>query len=63
MKIQSSSTFSIEFEEWFDRVGLLAKKLYRLDIEDLPLDFFYKEFEYKDSTPRQALNNFESACL
>jgi hypothetical protein len=52
-----------EFEEWFNRVGMLAEKLYNMEKDDLPFDFFFQEFEYKDSTPRQALANFENDYL
>lgn len=51
-----------DYDEWFDRVSMLAEQLYGLASEDLPWAFFEQEYEL-NSTPRQALNKFEAAYL
>jgi hypothetical protein len=52
----------MSFEQWFEKVGMLAYKLYMLDPVDLPEEFFRREYD-KDSTPRQALSQFEILFL
>lgn len=52
-----------EFDEWYLKVQLLMKKMYNMEEEDLPFEFFWKAFEGANMTPRQAVSAFTEQYL
>lgn len=51
-----------DFDVWMEKVGMLAQKLYNMEMDDLPFEFFWAEYQ-NHSTPRQALSQFEIMYL